>query len=198
MLKPPVHRLEFASQLAVSLPSSIPYNPFLIPSRSLGTHSCHSNTPVVISRQPVSTNATPITHLLKLNLQTRTVILPKPVQVSDYHPDRSTRSGRKLSSQLPSSPAFQFLSQLFHHSSHHRTHFSFFITVSIIALISVLISAFTALSAHCSHSALSAHCIHLIVALLNPILDHIPDHIADHIADHFLDPIFDHILYHYF
>ncbi|KAF2345049.1 hypothetical protein FHG87_024195 [Trinorchestia longiramus] len=75
---------------------------------------------------------------------------------------------------------------------------SFFITASIIALISVIISAFTALSAHCSHSTLSAHCFHLILALLNPILDHIPDHIADHIAEHIFDPIFDHILDHYF
>ncbi|KAF2347599.1 hypothetical protein FHG87_021644 [Trinorchestia longiramus] len=91
-------------------------------------------------------------------------------------------------------------------NSHHRTHFSFFITASIITLISVLISAFTALSAHCSHSAISAHCFHLIVAFLNPILDHIADHMADHIADHIpdhisdyvLDPIFDHILDHYF
>ncbi|KAF2354459.1 hypothetical protein FHG87_014784 [Trinorchestia longiramus] len=96
LLKPPVHRLEFGSQLAASLPSSIPCNPLLISGRSLDTHSCHSNTPVVISRQPVSTNATPITHLSKLNLQTRTVILPKPVQVSDRPPDRSTRSGRKI------------------------------------------------------------------------------------------------------
>ncbi|KAF2345710.1 hypothetical protein FHG87_023534 [Trinorchestia longiramus] len=90
------------------------------------------------------------------------------------------------------------LSFLFHLSSHHRTYLSFFITTSIIALISVLISAFTALSAHCSHSAPNAHCFHLIVALLNPILDHIPDHIPDHISDHILDPIFDHILDHIF
>ncbi|KAF2356832.1 Integrase catalytic core [Trinorchestia longiramus] len=33
LLKPPVRRLEFASQLAALLPSSIPCNPFLIPSR---------------------------------------------------------------------------------------------------------------------------------------------------------------------
>ncbi|KAF2359588.1 hypothetical protein FHG87_009658 [Trinorchestia longiramus] len=69
---------------------------------------------------------------------------------------------------------------------------------SQLSLFSVFISAFTALSAHCSHSAPSAHCFHLIVALLNLILDHIPDHIPDHISDHILDPIFDHILDHYF
>ncbi|KAF2354737.1 hypothetical protein FHG87_014508 [Trinorchestia longiramus] len=32
----------------------------------------------------------------ELNFQTRIVILPKPVQVSDRPPDRSTRSGRKI------------------------------------------------------------------------------------------------------
>ncbi|KAF2348350.1 Ribonuclease H-like domain [Trinorchestia longiramus] len=100
LLKPPVRRLQFAPQLAASLPSSIPSNPFLIPSRSLDTHFCHSNTPVVISRQPVSTNAAPITHMSKLNLQTRTVILPKPVQVFDRPPDCMTRSGRKVTRPL--------------------------------------------------------------------------------------------------
>ncbi|KAF2349462.1 Reverse transcriptase domain [Trinorchestia longiramus] len=49
-----------------------------------------------------------------------------------------------ISSQLSSSHSFQF-----------------FITASIVALISVLISAFTALSAHCSHSALIAFILSL-------------------------------------
>ncbi|KAF2355201.1 hypothetical protein FHG87_014042 [Trinorchestia longiramus] len=101
-----------------------------------------------------------------------------------------------FSSQFSSQLSSQFfrLSFLFHLSSYSSqlssSHsYQFFITASIVALISVFISAFT---------ALSAHCFHLIVALLNPILDHIPDHIPDHISDHILDPIFDHILDHYF